>query len=151
MMPMFVNIQYKFNIKTTSTFSNITSQIKKFIKKSKLDNGIVTVFSQHTTTGIRMLEEERLLIEDFENFMERFVSSEVTYKHDNIEIRNVPDHERINAYSHLRSFYSNSSETIPVRGGLLQIGPWQSVIFIDFDKKRNRGILVTLMGERKEK
>lgn len=135
-----------FYIDSTSTFSNITSQIKDFIKKTGFKNGLAIIFTRHTTAGIRLLEEERLLIEDFEHFMERLASSNVRYKHDNISARDVPDHERINGYSHLRSFYSNTSEVIPVIDGQLQIGKWQSILFIDFDKGRRRQIMTMLIG-----
>ena len=135
-----------FYIDSTSTFANITSQVKNFIKKVKFRNGLAVIFTQHTTAGIRILEDERLLIEDLEHFLERFAPSYVQYKHDNISARNVPDHERINGYSHLRSFYSNTSEVIPVVEGQLQMGPWQSIIFIDFDKGRRRRVLTMLIG-----
>lgn len=92
------------------------------------------------------MEEERLLIEDLEHFMERLASSHVQYKHDNIPARDVPDHERINGHSHLRSFYSNTSEVIPVINGTLQIGQWQSIMFIDFDKGRRRRVIIMLIG-----
>lgn len=139
---------FVFSLTTTDTFSNINSQILKFLKKSEVRNGLVIVYTEHTTTGIRILEEERLLIEDIKHFMERIASSEVQYKHDNIQSRDVPDHERINAYSHLRSFYSNTSEIIPVVDGKLQLGKWQSVMLIDFDKRRKRKICVTIVGEK---
>lgn len=135
-----------FYIDSTSTFSNITSQVKNFIKKSSFRNGLAVIFTQHTTAGIRLLEEERLLIEDLEYFMERMAPSHVLYKHDNITARDVPNHERINGHSHLRSFYSNTSEVIPVINGELQMGRWQSIIFIDFDKGRRRQIMLMLIG-----
>lgn len=135
-----------FYIDSTTTFSNITSQVKNFIKKTGFQNGLALIFTQHTTAGIRLLEEERLLIEDFEHFMERLASSNVQYKHDNISARDVPDHERINGHSHLRSFYSNTSEVIPVINGKLQMGKWQSIIFIDFDKGRRRQVMTMLIG-----
>lgn len=142
---------YSFSINTSNTFANINSQIKDCLKKSKIKEGIVHVFTQHTTAAIRIIEEERFLIEDLEHYLERTAPSQVYYKHDNIEARDVPDHERINAYSHLRSFFSNTSETIPVSDGKLLLGKWQTIMFIDFDKGRRRTFKVMCLGNLYDK
>jgi len=142
-------LQYKEKLTTKSTFTDITRTVNKNLRASKLKNGIVVVFSRHTTGLVRVLEKESLLMEDMENFLERNVPSSVLYKHDDLDRRKdiAPD-ERQNGYSHLRALFFNHSETIPFSGYKLNIGRWQSIFFVECDHFREREYLVTIIGEK---
>ena len=67
--------------------------------------------------------------------------------HNDIELRDCPEDEPENAHSHLAAMLLGSSESIPVVDGELQLGNWQSVLFIELDGPRERSITLQLWGE----
>lgn len=115
---------------------DITSQINDLID---IDNGIISIFSRHSTTAIVVNENEAGLLRDLEFTLDNLIGDKFTYQHDLIDD---------NARSHLKSFILSSSECLPIRNSRLDLGTWQSVFFIELDGPRhNRQISLTMMGE----
>ncbi|WP_295601992.1 secondary thiamine-phosphate synthase enzyme YjbQ [uncultured Methanobrevibacter sp.] len=115
---------------------DITSQINDLID---IDNGIISIFSRHSTTAIVVNENEAGLLRDLEFTLDNLIGDKFTYQHDRIDD---------NARSHLKSFILSSSECLPIRNSRLDLGTWQSVFFIELDGPRhNRQISLTMMGE----
>ena len=115
---------------------DITSRINEEID---IDEGIVNVFSRHSTSAIVVNENESGLLADLELMLKDLVSDKYSWQHDRIDN---------NAKSHLRSFLLSSSETIPISGGKLDLGTWQSVFFIELDgPRKNRTINLTFIGD----
>uniref|UniRef100_A0A7S1IA51 Secondary thiamine-phosphate synthase enzyme n=1 Tax=Eutreptiella gymnastica TaxID=73025 RepID=A0A7S1IA51_9EUGL len=54
--------------------------------------------------------------------------------------------EPINAHAHLCAMLLGSSETIPIVGGRMVIGQWQSVMLVDVDGPRKRKVGVQIVG-----
>lgn len=114
---------------------DITEEINKVIDDSKVDKGIVNLFSKHSTSSIIINENEVGLVEDMENILKELVPDENSYNHDIIDN---------NADSHLRAMLLGPSETIPISDNKLDLGTWQSVFFIELDGPRTRNITVTI-------
>ncbi len=128
--------------KTEKTFTNITGDIKRIIPEDF--NGVVNIFSAHTTLGVKILEDEELLKADYYNFLNDIFPENGGYQHDIISIRSVPPDERINGHSHLRMLFFPTSETIPIENGKMLLGKWQSIFIVETDPIREREIIVTL-------
>ena len=133
---------FKKSIKITSQSKfqiiNITQPINEIVNESHIKEGIISIFSKHSTTAICINEDEIGLKEDFKTFIEKLVPND-KYKHDFIDN---------NAKSHLKSFILSSSETIPITNGRMELGTWQSVFFVELDGPRtNRTIVITVVGE----
>ncbi len=115
-------------------FINITDEVQEEISSFDPNyNGLIIVYSKHTTACIRLLENETLLKKDMHDFMERLASSNCLYRHDDLEHRDVPPEERRNGYSHLRAMLLNHQEVIPVINGKLDLGKWQKIFYIECD------------------
>ena len=122
----------EINLDTNKTFEIIDIT-------SKISNGIVNIFSKHSTSAICVNENEEGLLEDLEFVLSNIISNKFRYKHDNIDN---------NAESHLKSFLLSSSESVPISNNKLNLGTWQSVFFIELDGPRhNRIINITVIGE----
>ena len=121
--------------KTNSTFTNITEMIKPTI-----ENGLMVLFTKHTTCGLAILEDESLLKKDMEACLERLAPKCGVYAHDYIEKRDVPPNERLNGHSHIRALLFSPSLTIPIKEGKLDLGKWQSVFLVELDPSREREI-----------
>lgn len=143
---------YQTDIDIISTcktdFIDVTEQVKKAVEDSGLKNGIVNVFTQHTTTAIRVNENEEQLMKDIQCFLEATAPTYKEYNHDDMEKRpEVPVDEQCNAHSHLKTLFMGASENIPIRQGRLAIGKWQSIFFVDLDGPRQRRMLINMVGK----
>lgn len=95
-------------------------------------DGTATVFSRHTTAGLRVNEAEPRLMGDVETFLGSVVADD-GWAHDDIDD---------NADSHLRALVVGASETVPVTDGALDLGTWQSVLLVECDGPRTRTVEV---------
>jgi secondary thiamine-phosphate synthase enzyme len=128
------------------TFVDITEDVRAAVRRSGVTQGVVHVFSQHTTAAIRVNENEPLLMADFVRLLNR-LAPEGDYDHDDMTRRvGVPPDERPNGHAHCRHLLLGGSETLPVVGGELVLGRWQSVFLIELDGGRPRNVTVHTMG-----
>jgi secondary thiamine-phosphate synthase enzyme len=136
------------NIKNSSKlFRNLTPKIQEEANKWG-KSGLVNIYSRHTSAFIKILEDEILLHADIRFFLDKTFPKHKPdnrrYLHDLISLRqDVDEDERINAFSHMRGLYFNTSETIPVNKGELLIGKWQSIFFVELDPVRDREYIIT--------
>jgi len=124
-------------VETDKLFTIITPQVSEFAKEWG-KSGIVNVYTKHTTTSLRILEDELLHHADIRFWLDKYLPKEKPdnrrYLHDIISLRNdVPQEERINGYAHMRTLFFNTSETIPIDSGELMLGKWQQIHFIELD------------------
>lgn len=111
------------------------------IAKSGIRNGTVTVFIQHTSCSLTMMENAAPAARrDVERFFEELVPEDADYEHDDEGPDDMP--------SHIRMVLTRTSETIPIVDGEMQLGTWQGVFL--FEHRRDphrRNISVTIIGE----
>ncbi len=139
----------EITIQTAEHFQiiDITSIVEEFVKSHNLDIGTVTITTKHTTTAIRVNENEPLLFKDIKNHIES-LAQECEYHHNKIEEReNCPSDEPKNAHSHLKALLLGASETMPIVNGKLHLGKWQHILFIELDGPRERTYTLTLIGK----
>lgn len=134
----------KIVIKTEKQFTSLRKQVEQFIKNKK-GVGMVNIFVAHTTCAIKVMEGEILLLSDVNNYLDKTFPQDGDYRHDRIEIRDVPINERINGYSHMRQLFFSCDVTLPVENGKLLLGKWQDVFLIEFDPIRDRDVIITYM------
>ena len=130
-------------------FIDITQSVAECVRDSHVRNGIVVVFSRHTTAAIKINENEPLLLQDMECFLERCAARNGHYLHNDFTIRtvNMTEDECPNGHAHCQHLLLGTSETIPIIDGEMQFGRWQSIFLIELDRPRPREILVQILGE----
>ncbi|MBR5503573.1 MAG: secondary thiamine-phosphate synthase enzyme YjbQ [Methanobrevibacter sp.] len=138
-----INNSLKIDSNASFQIIDITSDIKIIFDEinsdNALSNGILNIFTKHSTSAIVINENEKGLLGDFEFILEDLVQDKNNYSHDLIDN---------NASSHLKSFLLGSSETVPIVNGKIDLGTWQSIFFIELDgPRRNRTIDLTFIGE----
>lgn len=126
---------------------DLMPELRKSVVQSGIQNGFVTVTSQHTTTAIAINENEARLIADIKNFLTRLIPPEDRYLHNDIALRNCPPDEPENAHSHLAAMLLGSSEVITLANGELVLGQYQSVMLYELDGPRTRKVSVQIYGE----
>ena len=120
----------------------ITDDVQSKIDKSGVRNGTVTVFVQHTSCSIVIMENaDPTAQRDLEKFFDRLVPENADYfTHDAEGGDDMP--------SHIRMVLTRTSETVPVMDGKMQLGTWQGIFLFEHRRApHRRNILVTIMGE----
>jgi secondary thiamine-phosphate synthase enzyme len=133
------------------TVRDITDDVAEAVRESGVRDGIVCVYSPHTTCCVRVNEFENGFLEDFASLLRRLVPSEGYYAHDDWDRRteNIceEDMELGNGHAHCMSMLLGSAgEAIPIRNGELGLGTWQHVLFLELDRERDRRWIVQVVG-----
>ncbi len=146
-----IKIEVKENIlKTEKEFQiiDITKKIQEFVKKKKVKKGEITITTKHTTTAIRVNENEKRLLKDIEQYLYEIAPKGKQYLHDDIEKRTgCSKNEPKNAHAHLKALLMGASETLPIKDGKLDLGKWQRIFFIELDGPRKRTFVIEMVAE----
>ena len=119
----------------------ITNQISDVLTRSGIASGTLTVFVQHTSCSLIMMENaDPTARRDLEEFFDRLVPENAPYFEHNDE---GPD----DMPSHIRMVLTRSSEVIPIADSRMQLGTWQGVFLFEHRQAphKRRGV-VTVMG-----
>jgi len=125
---------------------DITPDIWECLQWSKITHGMAVISSLHTTTALAINEFEGRLVSDMKTFFNALIPADRPCLHNDIDLRDYPPDEPGNAHSHLIATLLSQSEVIMVVQGELQLGSWQSLLFIVQDGPRKRGINLQLWG-----
>src|SRR5438093_7957533 len=120
----------------------ITDDVQSKIDKSGVRNGTVTVFVQHTSCSIVIMENaDPTAQRDLEKFFDRLVPENADYfTHDAEGGDDMP--------SHIRMVLTRTSETVPIVDGQMQLGTWQGVFLFEHRRAVHlRKISITIIGE----
>jgi secondary thiamine-phosphate synthase enzyme len=120
----------------------ITDEVQSKIDNCGVRNGTVTVFVQHTSCSIVIMENaDPTARRDLEAFFDRLVPEDAEYfTHDSEGSDDMP--------SHIRMVLTRTSETIPIADGTMQLGTWQGVFLFEHrGAVHRRKIFVTIIGE----
>lgn len=141
----------RLDLRTESQFQviDVTPDVEKAVINSGLDEGSAVVYSRHTTCGLIINEREHGLLADFRARICDIVPDDGYFMHDDFDIRteNMHPDETKNGSAHLRQLVGGSvSQTIPFSQGQLLLGEWQRVMVIEFDRPREREIIIQVSG-----
>ena len=120
-------MQLSLKTKSRIDIIDITKKIEPTIS-----DGVVVVYTPHTTTGIFINENEPRLLEDVKKMLGA-VAPQGGWAH---------DVQEGNADAHLRGILLGSSVVVPVSEGKLDLGTWQSVFFYEGDGPRSRRVII---------
>lgn len=129
-------------------FVDITDRLLRFVEESGVGIGILTLQTLHTTTAVVLNEHEPLLLADFERLLDRTAPRTEPYWHDEMALRpDVAGDEPVNGHAHCRALMLPSSLSLTVIGGMLMLGRWQRVFFVELDGPRERELSAVLLGD----
>lgn len=129
-------MRFRIYTKGFNDIIDITALVNEAVKQSKIKEGFCLISCPGSTIGLTTIEAEPNLLEDFKEFLEKLVPSTTSYRHD-------LTWKEANAFSHLRSALIKPFLTVPIENGKTVLGPWQQIVFVDFDSRpREREIIV---------
>ena len=120
----------------------ITDEVQSKIDKSGVRNGTATVFVQHTSCSVVIMENaDPTARRDLEEFFDRLVPEDADYfTHGSEGSDDMP--------SHIRMVLTRTSETVPIVDRQMQLGTWQGIFLFEHRRATHRRkVFVTVIGE----
>lgn len=121
-------------------YINITPSINEALRESGIKEGLCLCNAMHITSSVFINDDEAGLHRDFEKWLEKLAPEKPynQYSHNGYED---------NADAHLKRTIMGREAVIAVTDGKLDFGPWEQVFYGEFDGKRNKRILIKIIGE----
>lgn len=122
---------------------DLTDQLMSIVDGLRIREGMVSLWSLHTTCTLFINEFQSALLSDIRRFLEQMVARDEEWLHND---PNHSDCDRMNADSHLRALLLGHSLTLQVSGGEVVLGQWQRVLMAELDGPRARTLRVQAWG-----
>ena len=130
-----------FKTKTRRAFVNITPDVENLISKSGVKEGLCLVNAMHITASVFINDNESGLHHDYEKWLEGLAP------HAPIEQYHHNDTGEDNADAHLKRQVMGREVVVAITNGALDFGPWETIFYGEFDGRRNKRVLVKIIGE----
>ena len=130
-----------FKTKSRRAFVNITPDVENLVSKSGIKQGLCLVNAMHITASVFINDNESGLHYDYEKWLEELAPHEPIdhYRHN--------DTGEDNADAHLKRQVMGREVVVAITDGQLDFGPWETIFYGEFDGKRNKRVLIKIIGE----
>lgn len=129
-----------FKIPQRRQFVNITHEVEQCLAESGVKEGLLLVNAMHITASVFINDNESGLHHDMEVWLEKLAPEKPysQYQHNSVED---------NADAHLKRSVMGREVVVAITQGKLDFGPWEQIFYGEFDGKRNKRVLVKIIGE----
>ncbi len=118
---------------------DITGDVKKIVKKSKVNEGFCYVYTPHATCAVMINENwDKNIMLDILDSLSSMIP-EGKWRHDKVDN---------NGASHIKSAIVGPSEIVPVKNNELMLGRWQDIMLADFDGPRQREVFIDVIEKK---
>ncbi len=120
---------------------DLTGEVSTWLARSHLGTGALTLFCRHTSAGLLISENASAAVQrDLIRWLDRFVSEEDGYEHDDEGPDDMP--------AHIKAMLTGSALTVPFAGNRMLLGTWQAIFLAEHRARGHlREIIVTGIGE----
>lgn len=129
-----------FFSKTRRSITNITRNVQQAINESGIREGLVLINAMHITASVFINDDESGLHRDYETWLEQLAPEKPydRYHHNGFED---------NADAHLKRSVMGRESVCAITNGQLDFGPWEQIFYYEFDGKRDKRVLIKIIGE----
>jgi secondary thiamine-phosphate synthase enzyme len=129
-----------FNTTSRRELINITPIVENCLHESGIKEGLLLCNAMHITASVFINDDESGLHHDYEIWLEKLAPEKPhsQYRHNGFED---------NADAHLKRQIMGREIVIAVTNGKLDFGTWEQIFYGEFDGKRNKRVLVKIIGE----
>ena len=129
-----------FNIPARREIVNITGRVLEAVNESGISDGLILVNAMNITASVFINDDEPGLHQDYETWLEGLAPEKPysRYHHNGFED---------NADAHLKRSIMGRETVIALTDGKLDIGTWEQVFYYEFDGRREKRVLIKIMGE----
>jgi secondary thiamine-phosphate synthase enzyme len=129
-----------FNTSQRKAIINITPQVADCLRESSVREGIVLVNAMHITASVFINDDERGLHKDFDEWLEQLAPyARSRWQHN--------ETGEDNADAHLKRQIMGREVVVAATNGRLDFGPWEQILYGEFDGRRRKRVLVKIIGE----
>ncbi|MFQ6604772.1 MAG: secondary thiamine-phosphate synthase enzyme YjbQ [Fidelibacterota bacterium] len=130
-----------FKIPSRAGFVNITPEVEDAVGESGIQEGLCLVNAMHITASVFINDDESGLHQDYLRWLEDLAPHEPLdrYQH------NLTGED--NGDAHHKRQIMGRDVTIAITRGRLHFGPWEQIFYGEFDGRRNKRVLVKIIGE----
>lgn len=129
-----------FRIPNRRGFRNITPTLEECLKESGIKEGLLLCNAMHITASVFINDDEGGLHRDFERWLEKLAPEK---PYDQYDHNGYED----NGDAHLKRTIMGREIVVAITDGLLDLGPWEQAFYGEFDGKRDKRVLVKIIGE----
>jgi secondary thiamine-phosphate synthase enzyme len=127
--------EFSVRTKKKQEVVDITGQVAELVKRSGVSDGLCLVYVPHATAAVAINENaDPHVCDDILDALTALIP-EGKWRHDRIDD---------NAAAHIKATILGPSETVPIRGGRLRLGTWQSLMLVELDGPRDRTVIVEI-------
>lgn len=130
------------NIPQRMDFVHITPEVEAALDESGIQEGLCLVNAMHITASVFINDDEPGLLEDYRRWLEKlapFDASPQVYHHN----RTGED----NGDAHHKRQVMGREVVVAVTEGQLDLGTWERIFYGEFDGRRNKRVLIKIIGE----
>ncbi len=129
-----------YNTPTRRAFVKITGEVENCITESGVKEGLVLINAMHITASVFINDDESGLHYDYEVWLEKLAPEKPhsQYRHNGFED---------NADAHMKRQIMGREVVVAITNGKLDFGPWEQIFYGEFDGKREKRVLVKIIGE----
>ena len=129
-----------FNTPARRAYVNITPEVEECLAESGVKEGLCLVNAMHITASVFINDDEGGLHQDFEKWLEKLAPEKphAQYAHNGYED---------NADAHLKRQVMGREVVAAITKGKLDFGPWERIFYGEYDGKRDKRVLVKIIGE----
>ncbi len=129
-----------FNVSSRRGLVNITQNVQDAIDESNVKEGIVLINAMNITASVFINDDESGLHSDYEKWLEKLAPEKPydMYNHNGYED---------NADAHLKRSIMGRESVVAITDGKLDFGTWEQIFYYEFDGKRNKHVLIKIIGE----
>lgn len=118
---------------------NITNKCEAALMESGISEGMMLVSAMHITSGVWVNDNEPGILQDAMDLLERLAPEGPDYRHHRTGENN--------GHAHLKNLLMHHQVIVPITQGRLDLGPWQTVFYAEFDGQRRKRLVIKVMGE----
>lgn len=129
-----------FHVPSRRGLVNITGKVEQALKESGIQEGLILVNAMNITASVFINDDETGLHRDLDVWLEKLAPEKPydQYQHNGYED---------NADAHLKRSVMGRETVVAVTGGRLDFGTWEQIFYYEFDGKREKHVLVKIIGE----
>lgn len=121
-------------------FTDLTSEVAKFITEARAREGALTLFIRHTSASLTIQENaDPAVLVDLTTALSRLAPENVAWTHDTEGPDDMP--------AHIKTMLTQTSLHVPVLDGKLALGTWQAIYLVEHrERPHRREIVLQFIG-----
>lgn len=128
------------NVPKRRAIVSLHREVEELVRESGVQEGLCLVNAMHITASVFINDNESGLHQDYEVWLEKLAPHEPVsqYRHNGAED---------NADAHMKRQVMGREVVVAITSGRLHLGPWEHIFYYEFDGRRQKRILVKIIGE----